>query len=80
MVKILQKCSVFNLKMKRNKKTNMANKLGFETRSIAIMVMRHEHGKGLILHPRVANTQVVIIPFPFKEIIRILAGNIIIGN
>jgi prolyl-tRNA synthetase len=30
------------------------------------MVMQHSDDKGLVLPPKVANTQVVIIPIPFK--------------
>jgi prolyl-tRNA synthetase len=31
------------------------------------MTMYHGDDKGLVLPPRVANVQVVIIPIPFKE-------------
>ena len=39
---------------------------GFTTRSIGIMVMQHGDDKGLVLPPRVAKIQAVIIPVPFK--------------
>jgi prolyl-tRNA synthetase len=39
---------------------------GFTTRSIGIMVMVHGDDKGLVLPPRVANVQCVVIPVPYK--------------
>jgi prolyl-tRNA synthetase len=39
---------------------------GVTTRSIGIMVMHHGDNKGLVLPPRVANYQVVIVTVPFK--------------
>jgi len=39
---------------------------GFTTRSIGIMIMQHGDDKGLVLPPRVAKIQAVIIPVPFK--------------
>lgn len=38
------------------------NSWGLSTRTIGVMVMVHGDDKGLVLPPRVANTQVVIIP------------------
>eukprot|EP00123_Amoebidium_parasiticum_P015370 comp22933_c0_seq1/m.36330 comp22933_c0_seq1/g.36330 ORF comp22933_c0_seq1/g.36330 comp22933_c0_seq1/m.36330 type:complete len:1363 (-) comp22933_c0_seq1:376-4464(-) len=38
------------------------NSWGFTTRSIGVMIMVHGDDKGLVLPPRVASTQVVIIP------------------
>lgn len=38
------------------------NSWGFSTRSIGVMVMVHSDNKGLVLPPRVAQTQVVIVP------------------
>ncbi|MEM3986686.1 MAG: proline--tRNA ligase [Candidatus Methanomethylicia archaeon] len=40
---------------------------GFSTRLIGAMVMVHGDDKGLILPPRIAPTQVVIIPIPSKD-------------
>lgn len=40
---------------------------GLTTRSIGIMTMFHGDDKGLVLPPRVASTQVVIVPIPFKD-------------
>ncbi len=39
---------------------------GFTTRIIGAMVMVHGDDKGLVLPPKIAPTQVVIIPIPFK--------------
>jgi prolyl-tRNA synthetase len=39
---------------------------GLTTRSIGIMTMYHGDNNGLVLPPRVANIQIVIIPIPFK--------------
>ncbi|KAJ2554897.1 hypothetical protein EV175_002435 [Coemansia sp. RSA 1933] len=38
------------------------NSWGFSTRSIGVMVMLHSDNDGLVLPPRVAETQVIIIP------------------
>ncbi|KAH9827015.1 putative proline--tRNA ligase [Teratosphaeria destructans] len=38
------------------------NSWGFTTRSIGVMIMIHGDDKGLVLPPRVADTQVVIVP------------------
>jgi len=40
---------------------------GLTTRSIGVMVMTHGDDKGLVLPPRVAPVQVVIIPIPYKD-------------
>lgn len=40
---------------------------GFTTRSIGVMIMVHGDDKGLVLPPRVAPTQIAIVPIPFKE-------------
>ena len=39
---------------------------GITTRLIGAMVMVHGDDKGLIMPPKVAPTQVVIVPIPFK--------------
>lgn len=38
------------------------NSWGFSTRSIGVMVMVHSDDKGLVLPPRVASTQVLLVP------------------
>ena len=40
---------------------------GLSTRSVAIMVMVHSDDKGLVIPPRVAPIQVVVIPIIFQE-------------
>ena len=40
---------------------------GFSTRMIGAMVMLHGDDKGLVLPPRIAPVQVVIVPIPYKE-------------
>ncbi len=43
------------------------NSWGLTTRSIGIMIMVHGDNQGLVLPPRVAPYQVVIVPIPFKD-------------
>ncbi|MFH0870648.1 MAG: proline--tRNA ligase [archaeon] len=43
------------------------NSWGFSTRSIGIMVAVHGDDKGLVLPPRIAPTQVVIVPIVFSN-------------
>lgn len=40
---------------------------GFSTRIIGALVMVHGDDKGLVLPPKIAPTQVVIVPIPYKE-------------
>lgn len=40
---------------------------GFSTRSIGSMIMVHSDNKGLVLPPRVAQTQVVFVPITYKD-------------
>jgi prolyl-tRNA synthetase len=40
---------------------------GFSTRTIGAVVMLHGDDKGLVLPPKVAPTQVVIVPIPYKR-------------
>lgn len=40
---------------------------GFTTRSIGVMVLFHGDNQGLVLPPKVARYQVVIVPIIFKE-------------
>ena len=41
---------------------------GFSTRMIGALVMIHGDDKGLVLPPRIAPIQVVIVPIPYKDI------------
>ena len=43
------------------------NSWGFSTRTIGIMIMMHGDDKGLIVPPRVAQTQVAIVPIIFEK-------------
>lgn len=43
------------------------NSWGISTRSIGALIMLHSDDKGLVLPPRVAQTQVVIVPLLFKH-------------
>jgi len=52
----------------RERKMVWQNSWGLTTRSIGVMVMVHGDNKGLVLPPRVAPIQVVVIPVPFKNI------------
>jgi prolyl-tRNA synthetase len=40
---------------------------GFSTRSIGSMIMVHSDNKGLVLPPRVAQIQVVLVPITYKD-------------
>lgn len=54
--------------VRKDKKKSMVwqNSWGLSTRSIGVMVMTHGDDKGLVLPPKVARYQVVVIPVPFK--------------
>lgn len=52
----------------RERKMVWQNSWGLTTRSIGVMVMVHGDNKGLVLPPRVAPIQVVVIPVPYKGI------------
>lgn len=43
------------------------NSWGFTTRSLGVMIMVHGDDKGLVLPPRVAPTQAVIVPIVYKD-------------
>ncbi|CAI5739743.1 unnamed protein product [Hyaloperonospora brassicae] len=43
------------------------NSWGFTTRSLGVMIMVHGDDKGLVLPPRVAPTQVVVVPIPYQN-------------
>ncbi|QIW98554.1 hypothetical protein AMS68_004072 [Peltaster fructicola] len=47
---------------KREKLHVWQNSWGFTTRSIGVMILIHGDNKGLVLPPRVANIQVIVIP------------------
>eukprot|EP01095_Lingulamoeba_sp_RSL-Kostka_P008035 TRINITY_DN2635_c0_g1_i2.p1 TRINITY_DN2635_c0_g1~~TRINITY_DN2635_c0_g1_i2.p1 ORF type:complete len:619 (+),score=249.66 TRINITY_DN2635_c0_g1_i2:94-1950(+) len=53
----------------RNKemKHPIQNSWGFTTRSIGVMILVHGDNKGLVLPPRIAPIQVVIVPLHFKD-------------
>ena len=53
----------------KNQKEQYAfqNSWGISTRSIGVMILMHSDDKGLVLPPKVALTQVVIIPILFDE-------------
>ncbi|XP_039688059.1 proline--tRNA ligase, cytoplasmic [Medicago truncatula] len=44
------------------------NSWGYSTRTIGAMVMVHGDDKGLVLPPKVASTQVIVIPVPYKDV------------
>lgn len=56
---------VFNIKFKdRDQKEKLVwqTSWGFSTRSIGIAIMMHSDNKGLVLPPRIADPQIVIVP------------------
>ena len=53
---------------KGNKAITWQNSWGMTTRTIGVMVMIHADNMGLVLPPRVAPTQVVIVPVVYKDI------------
>ena len=50
-----------------NKQFVIQNSWGFTTRSIGVMVMNHSDNKGLVIPPKCAQYQCVIIPIYFKS-------------
>jgi prolyl-tRNA synthetase len=55
----------FNIKFKdKNEKDNYVwqNSWGFSTRTIGVAIMMHSDNKGLVLSPKIADPQVVIVP------------------
>ena len=52
---------------KQNTQFVWQNSWGISTRSIGIMVMMHSDDKGLVLPPRLALTQAVIVPILFDD-------------
>jgi prolyl-tRNA synthetase len=62
---------VFDIKfLDQNEKEQYAwqTSWGFSTRMIGALVMLHGDDKGLVMPPKVAPTQVVIIPIPYKGV------------
>ncbi len=51
---------------KQQQKFAYQNSWGFTTRSIGVMILMHSDDKGLVLPPRVASTQIVIVPILFE--------------
>ncbi|MED6167999.1 hypothetical protein PIB30_008021 [Stylosanthes scabra] len=43
------------------------NSWAYSTRTIGVMVMVHGDDKGLVLPPKVASVQVIVIPVPYKD-------------
>ncbi|XP_071698315.1 proline--tRNA ligase, cytoplasmic-like [Rutidosis leptorrhynchoides] len=61
---------MFDIKFENEKKeTSLVwqNAWGFSIRTIGVMVMVHGDDKGLVLPPKVASVQVIVIPVPFKD-------------
>ncbi len=52
---------------KQQKQYAWQNSWGISTRSIGLMIMVHSDDKGLVLPPKVAHTQVVIVPILFDD-------------
>lgn len=50
---------------KQQQKFAYQNSWGLSTRSIGVMILMHSDDKGLVLPPRVASTQIVIVPIFF---------------
>lgn len=50
-----------------NKQIPWQNSWGFTTRTLGVMIMVHGDDKGLVLPPRVAPRQAVVIPIPNKS-------------
>ena len=60
---------MFNIEFETMNKTNAMvwqNSWGMTTRTIGVMIMVHADDRGLVLPPRVAPLQVVVIPIPFR--------------
>lgn len=52
---------------KKEKKLVWQTSWGITTRSIGVMVMHHGDDKGLVLPPKVAGIQAVIVPIRIKN-------------
>jgi len=61
---------MFNIKFQAQDKTRKIpwqNSWGYTTRSIGVMLMNHSDDAGLVVPPKVAQFQVVIVPIVYKE-------------
>ncbi len=52
---------------KQQRQFGWQNSWGFSTRSIGVMILQHSDEKGLVLPPKVAPVQVVIVPITFDD-------------
>ncbi|KAL5721845.1 proline--tRNA ligase [Ranunculus cassubicifolius] len=52
---------------KRERKYVWQNSWAYSTRTIGVMVMVHGDDKGLVLPPKVASVQVIVVPVPYKD-------------
>ncbi len=52
---------------KQQKQFGYQNSWGISTRSIGVMILMHSDNKGLVLPPKVAATQVIIVPLFFEK-------------
>ncbi|XP_017229814.1 proline--tRNA ligase, cytoplasmic [Daucus carota subsp. sativus] len=62
--------NMFDIKFedeKGNKRMVWQNSWGYSTRTIGVMVMVHGDDKGLVVPPKVASSQVVVVPVPYKD-------------
>lgn len=62
----------------KEKKHPFQNSWGMTTRTIGVMIMIHADNKGLVLPPRVAQIQSVIIPIPNKKVSKDIVDAMII--
>ncbi|KMZ75640.1 Proline--tRNA ligase [Zostera marina] len=51
----------------REKALAWQNSWAYSTRTIGVMIMVHGDDKGLVLPPRVAAVQIIVIPVPYKD-------------
>ncbi|KAL5730976.1 proline--tRNA ligase [Ranunculus cassubicifolius] len=52
---------------KKERKYVWQNSWAYSTRTIGVMVMVHGDDKGLVLPPKVASVQVIVVPVPYKD-------------
>jgi len=61
---------MFNIRFQakdKSRKIPWQNSWGFTTRSIGVMLMNHSDNAGIVVPPKVAQYQVVIVPIVYKE-------------
>ncbi|KAF9620239.1 hypothetical protein IFM89_010974 [Coptis chinensis] len=51
----------------REKSMVWQNSWVYNTRTIGVMVMVHGDDKGLVLPPKVASIQVIVVPVPYED-------------